>query len=123
MDKIKTKKMRKQNCNNLNKKAQLYLYDRGVGWKRWKEQEICLRAKNVTKFKWVKQLKTIKYLMGIKNGLTLHHLQKIPTNHNGTQKLKMNCWNKTYYTNINQEKAEVTMLIFNKLGEARLFNS
>lgn len=121
MDKLKIKKMRKQNYNNLNKKAQLCLHDRGVGWKRWKEQEICLRAKNKTKFKWVKQLKTIKNLMG-KNDLTLHHLQKIPANHNSTQKLKMNGWNKTYYTNINQEKAEVAMLIFNKLGEARLFN-
>ena len=60
--------------------------------------------------------------MGIKNDLTLHHLQKIPVNHNGTQKLKMNFWNKTYYTNVNEEKAEVAILIFNKLGEARLFN-
>lgn len=60
--------------------------------------------------------------MGIKNDLTLHHLQKIPVNHNGTRKLKMNGWNKTYYTNKNQEKAEVAILIFNKLGEARLFN-
>ena len=34
----------------------------------------------------------------------------------------MNGWNKTYYTNINEEKAEVAILIFNKLGEARLFN-
>lgn len=59
--------------------------------------------------------------MGIKNDLTLHHLQKT-VNHNGTRKLKMNGWNKTYYTNINQEKAEGAILIFNKLEEARLFN-
>ena len=50
-------------------------------------------------------------MMGIKNDLTLHHLQKIPVNHNGTQKLKMNGWNKTYYTNINEEKAEVAIFI------------
>ena len=35
---------------------------------------------------------------------------------------EMNFWNKTYYTNVNEEKAEVAILIFNKLGEARLFN-
>lgn len=34
----------------------------------------------------------------------------------------MNGQNKVYYTNMNQEKAEVAILISAKLGEDRLFN-